>query len=370
MAGSKSGHDANKCLSIRQKARCAINYLRENWVPTKGAKVSAEGIVVAQHGGAAAAGGEILAAGGNAVEAGVATALALGVVQPVMSGLGGAGYLVYGDAASRTVQIVDFGLIAAASLDPARYKLTGGISSELFGWPLVEGGRNLKGYESICVPGSVDGLGLALERFGRKSLAEAMAPAIRIADEGLPVSWYTTLSIAVAAAELNEFAASRAVFLPNGLPPAPASDRALRHLPRPDLAAAYRRLAAAGRRDFYEGELAASIVADLRAGGSVISALDLAAYHAEIVAPHTLDYRGVRLHAAPSLTGGPTFLRAMAGIDPRAGWRPRAYPHAQTFLAYSEAIGEAFAAPFKTMGYSHPPPPPTPLPVLRPGRHK
>src|SRR6266403_4029825 len=327
MAGSKSGHDADKCLSIRQKARCAINYLRENWIPTKRAKVSAEGIVVAQHGRAAAAGAEILAAGGNAVDAAVATAFALGVVEPWMSGLGGAGYLVYGDAASRTVQIVDFGLTAAKALDTARYKLTGGTSTELFGWPLVEGDRNLKGYESICVPGSVDGLGLALERFGRKSLAEAMAPAIRIADEGLPVSWYTTLSIAVAAAELNEFAGSRAVYLPNGLPPAPASDGSLQHLPRPDLAATYRRLAAAG----------------LKAGGSALSASDLAAYHAEIVAPHTLDYRGVRLHAAPSLTGGPTFLKAMEGIDRRAGWRPRAYPDTETFIAYAEAIGEAFA---------------------------
>ena len=284
----------------------------------------------------------------------MATAFALGVVEPWMSGLGGAGYLVYGDAASRTVEIVDFGLIAAKALDAARYKLTGGTSAELFGWPLVEGDRNVKGYESICVPGSVDGLGLALERFGSKSLAEVMAPAIAIADAGLPVSWYTTLSIAVAAAELNEFASSRAVFLPNGLPPAPASDGSLRHLPRPDLALTYRRLAAAGRRDFYEGELAASIVADLKAGGSAISASDLAAYHAEIVAPHTLDYRGVRLHAAPSLTGGPTFLKAMAGIDRRAGWRPRAYPDTETFIAYAEAITEAFSERFNTMGYANP----------------
>src|SRR6266852_188942 len=321
-------------LDVTRKARCAIKYLRENWIPTKPAKVSTEGIVVAQHGRAAAAGGGILAAGGNAVDAAVATAFALGVVEPWMSGLGGAGYLVYGDAASRTVQVVDFGLIAASGLDPGRYKLAGGVDDQLFGWPLVEGDRNVKGYESICVPGSVDGLGLALERFGSKSLAEVMAPAIAIADAGLPVSWYTTLSIAVAAAELNEFASSRAVFLPNGLPPAPASDGSLRHLPRPDLAATYRRLAAVGRRDFYEGELAAS--------------------HAGIVAPHTLDYRGVRLHAAPSLTGGPTFLKAMAGIDRRAGWRPRAYPDTETFIAYAEAITEAFSERFNTMGYANP----------------
>jgi len=339
---------------VTRKARCAIKELRENWIPTKKAKVSAEGIVVAQHGRAAAAGAEILAAGGNAVDAAVATAFALGVVEPWMSGLGGAGYLVFGDAAKRSVEVVDFGLIAASGLDPGRYKLTGGVDDQLFGWPLVEGDRNVKGYESICVPGSVDGLGLALERFGRKSLAEVMAPAIRMADEGLPVTWYTTLSIAVAAAELNQFAGSRAVFLPGGLPPAPASDVSLRHLPRPDLAATYRRLAEAGRRDFYEGALAAAIVADLREGGSVISAADMAAYRAAVVAPHTLDYRGVRLHAGPALTGGPTFLAAMAGIDRRMGWRPRAYPDTETFIAYAESLSEAFAERLKTMGYASP----------------
>jgi gamma-glutamyltranspeptidase/glutathione hydrolase len=339
---------------MTRKARCAIKELRENWIPTKKAKVSAEGIVVAQHGHAAAAGAEILAAGGNAVDAAVATAFALGVVEPWMSGVGGAGYLVFGNAASRTVEVVDFGLISAAALDPSRYKVTGGVDDQLFGWPLVEGDRNVKGYESICVPGSVDGLGLALERFGRKSLAQVMAPAIRMADEGLPVTWYTTLSIAVAAAELNQFASSRAAYLPDGLPPPPASDFSLRHLPRPALAATYRRLAEAGRRDFYEGALARDIVADLREGGSVISAADLAAYHAAVVAPHTLDYRGVRLHAAPSLTGGPTFLNAMAGIDRRMGWRPRAYPDAETFIAYAESLKEAFAERFKTMGYASP----------------
>src|SRR5260221_9638144 len=80
----------------------------------------------------------------------------------------------------------------------------------------------------------------------------------------------------------------------------------------------------------------------------------MAAYRAAVVAPHTLDYRGVRLHAAPSLTGGPTFLNAMAGIDQRAGWRPRAYPDAETFIAYAEAISEAFAERFRTMGYANP----------------
>jgi gamma-glutamyltranspeptidase/glutathione hydrolase len=328
--------------------------LTENWIPTKQAKVSPEGIVVAQHAVAATAGAEILAAGGNAVDAAVATAFALGIVEPWMSGVGGAGYLLYGNAKTGAVQLVDFGLVAAAGLDPARYKMTGGVSTELFGWPLVEGDRNLKGYHSICVPGSVDGLGLALESFGRKSLAEAMAPAIRLAEQGLPISWHTTLSIAVAAHELAEFPSSRAVFLPDELPPPPASDGSRRHLPLPKLAETYRRLAAAGRRDFYEGELASVLVADLQAGGSAITAADLAAYRAQIVKPLTLDYHGVTLHAATALSGGPTFLDAMAGIAGRMGWEPQSFPDTRSFLIYAEETRRAFEERLRLLGQANP----------------
>src|SRR5207302_3785597 len=121
-----------------------------------------------------------------------------------------------------------------------------------------------------------------------------------------------------------------------------------------DLAATYRRLAEAGRRDFYEGELAASLLADLAAGGSAIAAADLAAFQARICAPHTLDYHGVRLHAAPELTGGPTFLQAIAGIERRMSWVPRSYPSADTYLVYAEAIAEAFAERFASMGQGDP----------------
>ncbi len=334
--------------------RCIIHPLTENWIPTKPAKVSSEGIVVAQHAAAAAVGAEILEAGGNAIDAAVATAFALGIVEPWMSGLGGAGYLLYGEAGSGKVHVVDFGLVSAAALDPGRYKPTGGVSPDIFGWPLVEGDRNLKGYESICVPGSVDGLGLALERFGRKPLAEVMAPAIRLAEAGLPVDWHTTLSIAVAAEDLRDFNSSAEIFLPGGLPPAPARDGSRRHLPLQRLAATYRRLAAAGRRDFYEGELATAIVADLAAGGSPLSAADLAGYRARLVEPLTLDYHGVRLHGATALTGAPTYLTAMERIAGRMGWEPQSYPDMRSFLIYAEELRRAFAERLRTLGQSDP----------------
>src|SRR5258708_3554836 len=125
---------------------------QESWTITNPAVVAEGGIVVAQSAGAAAAGAQILAAGGNAVDAAVATALALGVLEPWMSGIGGVGLLVYGEAASGRVSVVDFAAVAPLALDPGRYRLGSGTGGDLFGWPLVEGDRNLRGYESICVP--------------------------------------------------------------------------------------------------------------------------------------------------------------------------------------------------------------------------
>ncbi|MGO8921139.1 MAG: gamma-glutamyltransferase family protein [Stellaceae bacterium] len=326
----------------------------ESWTIAKPAVRSEAGIVVAQNGRAAAAGAEILAAGGNAVDAAVATALALGVREPWMSGIGGVGLLVYGEAATGRVEVVDFTALAPLALDPASYRVSDGVSHELFGWPQVEGDRNLRGYEAICVPGSVAELGLALERFGRMSWREVMAPALALAEEGLPVDWHTALSIALSAADLAAFDASRAVFLPQGLPPVPPPEGAPQRLALAALARSYRRLSEAGPRDFYQGDLAQAILADLRAGGSVIAADDFAQYRARIVAPLAFDYRGVRLHAAPGLTGGPTFARALAALSGRLSGAVRAFPDAPAFIAYAEALREAFAHRLAALGHAAP----------------
>jgi len=322
---------------------------QESWTIAKPAILSDGGIVVAQNARAAAVGAEILAAGGNAVDAAVGTAFALGVLEPWMSGLGGVGLLVYG-AASGPVEVVDFTAVAPLALDPGRYRLSGGTTDELFAWPQVEGDRNLMGYDSICVPGAVDGLGLALERFGRLSFAEVIAPAAALAEAGLPIDWHTGLQIALGAAELAPFESSAAIFLPRGLPPMPPPSGALKHLPLGALAATYRRLQQAGRRDLYEGPLARDLLADLREGGSVIAAADLAQYRARILAPLTLDYQGARLHAAPGLTGGPTYARALGALARRLP--PRL--DAEAFIAYAESLRAAFAERFEALGHAMP----------------
>ncbi len=108
-------------------------------------------------------------------------------VEPWNAGSGGRARLIFADSGTGRLHAVDFLPVAAASLDPAHYPIVDGTSGSEFGWPKVENDRNLVGYEAICVPGAVDGLGLALERFGRKTLAEVLEPSIRLADRGLPI---------------------------------------------------------------------------------------------------------------------------------------------------------------------------------------
>ncbi len=181
------------------------------WELTKPAVRSAGGIVASQSRRAAEAGAAILAAGGNAVDAAIATGLALAACEPWMSGLGGCGYMVVQPADGSPASLVEFGVVASQGIDPARYALAPGKGSDdaLFGWPLVVENRNVIGPESIAVPGYVDGIALAREKFGRLPWAELVAPAIALAEQGILLDWFGALSIARATSELSPSPASR-----------------------------------------------------------------------------------------------------------------------------------------------------------------
>jgi gamma-glutamyltranspeptidase / glutathione hydrolase len=315
----------------------------ESWRVSKPARTGRGGIVVSQHSLASRAGAALLEAGGNAVDAAVATAFALGVVEPWMSGIGGIGYLLYAEARTGKVSVVDFGPRAPRRLDPGRYRVLQDAPPRPggFGWPATEGDRHHHGYEAALIPGSVDGLGLALERFGTKSLAEAMAPALDLVGRGLPRDWHSMMAISLAASELAQDPGAAACYLPGGLPPVPPADDTAGHLRLPALAATYRHLAEAGRRDFYEGDLAARILADLAAGGSVIDAEDLAGFRAEITEPLTYEYHGVTLNFAGGLTGAPTVIAALTEIARRIPGIPLGHPDGEIFVAYAEALRHA-----------------------------
>ncbi len=317
---------------------------------TKPALASERGIVVAQHRRAAEAGAAVLARGGDAVDAAIATSFALGVVEPWMSGVGGGGAMVLWRAREQRATVIDFGMRAPASLDLRDYPLSGrGVASDLFPWAHVVEDRNIVGPLSVAVPGTVDGMRVAYERFATLPWAELLAPAVTLAEEGLLVDWFATENIASAAADLRRDPASAAAFLVDGLPPAPAwSARTQVRLPQGNLARTLERLASAGARDFYDGALARETAAQMQAAGGRLSLSDLAAFRAREVDPLVIGYRGARVFATPELTAGPTLAYALRELTQRLN--PAAAPDGAAYVAYAEALQAAYAFRLEAMG--------------------
>ncbi len=322
----------------------------ESWSIRKPSVRCAGGVVASPHYAASRVGARVLAPGGNAVDAAVAAGLALGAVEPWMSGLGGGGYmLVYLRSQGRT-HVVDFAMRAPAALDPADYPLAGGTDHDLFGWPAVVEGRNVVGPLSFAVPGLVAGHALALERFGTWSWPAALSSAIELAAEGLLVDWYGTLKIASEARNLARFPESSRVYLPDGFAPAGGWGGPLPRIRLGRLAETLERLSLAGPRDFYEGELATAIAADARECGAKLSLDDLARYRARVVTASVEPYRGATVHAAPALTAGPTLQRALKALASRL--YPGTEPDLDAYAAYAECLLEAYAHRLATLGDS------------------
>ena len=325
-----------------------LEHLVQNWAVRKPLARSRHGIVAAQNRIAAAAGAEVLARGGNAVDAAVATSFGLAAVEPWNSGLGGVGFMLIYLVRDKRVQVIDFGPVSPRQLDPADYPLTGGFTSDLFTWPTVKDDRNVHGPLSFAVPGQVDGLGLALERFGTQPFAELLQPAIELADQGIAVDWFLTLKAATMAHELSRYATTREAWLPHCMPPVSAPGAPLERLDLKGLADTLRRLARGGRREFYEGELARALLQDVAAVGGIISADDLKHYAARLVAPLEVDYRDARIALAGGLTAGPTLartLKALGGLKFERGG-----PRADAFVAYAQVLRDAYAERLQTMG--------------------
>jgi len=286
----------------------------QTWTLTKPQVVSDGGIVVAQNAEAARAGARVLAQGGTAMDAAVVTACVLSVVEPWLSGFGGGGFLVHG-AADGTVETLDFNLVAGQGVDQASYPLAGGAGGDWFNWPAVEQDRNLIGPASICVPGAIEGFAAALERHGSLSWADALAPAIELAERGMRVDWFAELAFAIDRPGLSRDAEARALFLDQAhrMEASDGTEGAL--LPMPKKAAMLRRLAEAGPRDFYEGQLAQALSADLAQMGAPVTAADLARYRATWRPSATAPYRDRWVHVVPGLSGGPSLLEALAGLS-------------------------------------------------------
>lgn len=321
-----------------------------SWQIAKPATTSSNGIVAAQSRVAAAVGADILSKGGNAVDAAIATSFALGAAEPWMSGMGGGGYMVVHMADDPTPKVVEFGMHAPHGLRLEDYPIVGGKAGDLFPWPAVLEDRNVFGAKSVAVPGQVAGMGLAHETFGTFNWADLLAPAITLANDGLPVDWYAQLILGGSAKDLSAFPASAETFLEDGAYPKSRGWTALGDT-RCDLsrlAASLQTVARDGAQAFYKGPLADSIIADLNAAGGHHAARDLTTYKATLVDAHIHTYRDHRIISTPTLTAGPTLNHA---LDLLTKWHPKGdTPDATAYAAYDAAIRAANTHRYATMG--------------------
>jgi gamma-glutamyltranspeptidase/glutathione hydrolase len=323
----------------------------QHWQVTKPAARGARGMVASQSRTAAEAGIAVLEAGGNAADAAVAMAFALASAEPWNSGLGGIGFAQVA-APGQPAQTLDFGPVAPAALDPAAFPLTGRLKQDLFAWPEVEGDRNIHGPLSFVIPSSVAGYALLHATHGRLPLAEVLAPAVALARRGLAQDWFTTLKIANAAATLRLYPESARIYLPGGLPPVAPYQGTPGFFQQGALPQTLARLAEAGLRDFYEGEVAAAIAADLREMGGLLSAADLAGCQARWLPAVSVPWRGRTLHLSNGLTAAPTFQRVMAQME-AADWSGAA-PGTAWHVAFARAMQTAYAERLEGLGEAEP----------------
>jgi gamma-glutamyltranspeptidase/glutathione hydrolase len=241
---------------------------------------------------ATAAGVEILKKGGNAVDAAVAVAFALAVVHPEAGNLGGGGYLLVRMADGRA-KLIDYGARAPMA---AREGI----------FPTPQDAQ--VGYKSIAVPGAPAGMELAHKMYGKLPWKTVLEPARRLAKEGFPASQRMELILKLQVPVMKPYADSAKIFLHG-------SDQPLKQgelVKQPELAATIARMQKDGARDFYEGETARRIAADMAANGGFITAEDLKAYKAIARDPLQTTYRGYPiLTSAPSSSGGMVIIETL-----------------------------------------------------------
>ncbi len=327
-------------------------HVTQHWSLAKPAATGKRGIAVSQSKDAAEAGRAILDAGGNAIDAAVGMALALATAEPWNSGLGGIGFALVHRAGERAAEVVDFGPVAPAGLSPAAFRLTGKMTADLFAWPEVEGDANIHGPLSFAIPSAPAGYELMHRRWGKLPLADVASPAVALAERGLPKDWFTTVKIALSASVLQRYAESARIYLPGGLPPIPPYQGTPGFLRQGRLPETLSQLCRAGLRDFYEGEVASALVADIRAMGGVITADDLKNCEARIVPATPVAWRNGRtVQVATGLTAGPTLahvLELMRG----APWGKA--PDAAWYAALATAMKTAYEARLAGMGETEP----------------
>ena len=269
------------------------------------------GMVVTSEAHASEAGLEILQAGGNAVDAAVAVGFALAVTHPYAGNIGGGGFMLIRMATGDAV-VVDYREEAPAAASRDMYL---DAKAELIPEASIVGAR------AAGVPGTVAGLALAEQKYGRLGLARVLAPAIKLAQDGFPVSYALSQSLDSAQPLLSKFEESRHIFLRDGKLYEPGET-----FRQPELARALAQIAGRGPDAFYRGPIAEAVQRTMQAYGGLITLADLEQYQARLRQPLEGHFRGFTvLTVPPPSSGGVALLEMLNVLEPLDLGAPNAF---------------------------------------------
>lgn len=257
-------------------------------------------MVATAHGLATQIGVDVLEEGGNAIDAAIAIQFALNVVEPMMSGIGGGGFMMVYDGKTKDTTIIN-----------SRERAPAGATPEMFldknGNPIPFAERVQQG-TSVGVPGTLQGLELAHNLWGSQSMQELINPAITLAQDGFPVNDYLALEIATNKDKLLRTAA-KDVFFRNG---SPLQEGEL--LVQKDLGKTLKLIGEKGADVFYYGEIGEALAKAVQEFGGSMTSEDLANYNATIDEPIWGKYQGYDIASMPPPSSGGVFLLQMLGI--------------------------------------------------------
>lgn len=262
--------------------------------------VGRDGMVATAHSLASEIGADVLRKGGNAIDAAVAIQFALNVVEPMMSGIGGGGFMMVYDGKTKETTIIN-----------SRERAPAGATPDMFldknGKPIPFAERATGG-KAVGVPGTLKGLETALEKWGTRPMQQLIQPAIKLADKGFPID--SVLADAIADnKEVLARTAAKDVFLPNGKPLLKGET-----LVQKDLAKTFKLIRSKGSDGFYMGSTANAIAKTVQAFGGSMTTEDLKKYHVTIDMPIWGDYQGYEIASMPPPSSGGVFLLQMLKI--------------------------------------------------------
>ena len=292
------------------------------------------GMVITQSDIASQVGFQVIKNGGNAIDAAVATALAMAVTHPTAGNIGGGGFIVYRPASGEPMSF-DFREVGPSRSSPEMWLKNGKYDFD----------THHNSHLSVGVPGTVAGLHMAWKEQGSKPWKELVQPAIALARDGFEVSHGLARSLAGQLDDFKKYPASLAQFSKNGKP-YEAGDT----LKQPDLAKTLTRIADQGPAGFYEGETAALIEKEMKANGGLITMADLKAYQAKKRDVVKGTYRGYDIIGMPPPSSGGMAVVQMLNVLEGFDLKANGYGSAKNIHLTAEAMRRAFADRARYLG--------------------